>query len=95
MTVWIKRGVLGDLSHAMQKGLGRVIDLYSSKSLDFFITSFRDGNHSAHSLHYIGNAVDFRKDPKVSRREMQGILGKDFDVVVESMHVHVEYDPKG
>lgn len=94
MTVWIKRGVLGDLSHEMQKGLGRVIDLYSSKSLDFFITSLRDGNHSPHSLHYTGNAVDFRNHVKISKREMQEVLGRDFDVVVESTHVHVEYDPK-
>jgi len=25
---------------------------------------------------------------------LRGVLGKDYDVVVHSTHIHVEYDPK-
>ena len=93
MTVWIKRGVMGDLTIPMQKGLGRVIQLYEGNGLDFYITCIRDGNHSPKSLHYIGNAVDFRGHEEFSSFQIREVLGKDFDVVPERTHIHVEYDP--
>jgi len=73
------------------------------------ITSGRDGQHGSISLHYVGKAIDIRTrygqekgfkqvDPaKVTLfcEELRRQLGKDFDVVPESDHVHLEYDPKG
>lgn len=93
MTVWIKRGVLGDLIPAAQKGFGRVADLYEDLGKDFFCTSIRDGNHGAGSLHYIGQAFDFRRDG-VLISEIRDVLSRNFDVVDELDHYHVEYDPK-
>ncbi len=95
MTVWYKQGVLGDLSNKCQKALGKVEKLYRDVGEDLFITSLRDGNHSAGSLHYIGDAFDiggnhFRLDRDVIKNK----LGKDFDVVNEGHHYHIEYDPK-
>jgi hypothetical protein len=64
------------------------------------ITSGSDGDHMVGSLHYAGNALDYRT------RAMTGVqqaalaktcrerLGADFDVVLEADHLHVEYDPK-
>ena len=62
--------------------------------------------HSLGSLHPFGRALDFRtfyfiKDGKIDMFmvnklaiRLRGVLGKDYDVVVHSTHIHVEYDPK-
>lgn len=63
------------------------------------ITSGTDGKHSAHSHHYTGNAVDIRTrdiEPALRRslaEEIHDALGDEFDVVLESDHLHVEFDP--
>lgn len=66
------------------------------------VTSGRDGQHSAKSKHYEKpcQALDFRthtvpvpKQIKI-RAEIKAALGRDFDVVLESDHLHVEHDPK-
>jgi hypothetical protein len=68
------------------------------------VTSGNDGKHSARSFHYNGNALDFRtKDlPRspyaVTAHDYAMLiregLTRDFDVVVEEDHIHVEFDPK-
>jgi hypothetical protein len=58
------------------------------------VTAIRDGNHMAGSLHYNGNAFDFRLKAYMTKPDLKKICGKDFDVVIHSTHVHVEYDPK-
>lgn len=64
------------------------------------ITSGDDGAHKRQSKHYEGKALDFRtrdftaaKADKI-RAEAQAALGPDFDIIVESDHIHAEYDPK-
>lgn len=93
MTEWIKAGVMGTLSIPMRKCHGRLVRLYASKNLDFFTTSIQEGNHSPGSLHPDGNAEDFHQQG-VPLNELKAVAGPGFDVVVESDHVHVEYDPK-
>lgn len=102
MTVWIKQGVMGDLSLQMQKALGQLIEVYTDRGLDFFITSVREGNHGGGSLHYIGHALDFKRQgvPKQEIVDKMILLaariGGRFDVV-EYADIrdifHVEYDP--
>jgi hypothetical protein len=64
------------------------------------ITSGMEGKHSAGSLHYSGAGRDYGlRDVPVSdrqpiREEMSDDLGPDFDVVLESDHIHVEWQPK-
>lgn len=65
------------------------------------LTSGRDGKHSWGSKHYADCAWDFRTNffPNVvtKQKAAEGIrdrLGSDFDVVLETTHLHVEYDPK-
>lgn len=62
------------------------------------ITSVSDGLHSHTSLHYSGNGVDFRtrdiEDPAGKTARLKAALGVDFDVILESDHVHLEYQPR-
>ena len=94
MAVWIKQGVLGDLQPVARKGLGRVAKLFETEDHDLFITSLRDGNHMAGSLHYDGLAFDMRDNPKFQIHEIRAGLGFGWDVVPEIDHIHCEYDPK-
>ena len=71
--------------------------VYEKAGHDFTITTCVDGQHSRGSLHYAGAAIDVRtRDvpagdlPKLVSR----ILGPDFDVVLETDHVHLEFQPK-
>ena len=67
----------------------------------FVVTSCVDGQHKDHSRHYTGNAFDMRtwyfasdKDTKDYVDDLRVILGADYDVVLESNHIHVEFDPE-
>jgi len=92
MTIWYKQGVQGDLNIKPMKCLGRVHDHYGK---DLYVTAIRDGNHMAGSLHYNGNAFDFRLKAYMTKPDLKKVCGKDFDIVIHSTHVHIEYDPKG
>lgn len=76
-----------------------VAQVYRKQGMESLtITSARDGEHMKGSLHYCGAAVDFRiwglPDPKAAADELKRQLDKEFDVVLESTHLHVEFDPK-
>ena len=98
MTVWYKQGVLGDLQSVARKGLGRAARLFETAGLDLNITSLRDGNHMAGSLHYDGLAFDFRYTIGVSKiisiTMIKESLGFGWDVVPGKGYTHCEYDPK-
>lgn len=76
-----------------------VHSVYSALGVDgCVITSVTDGEHSPGSLHYVGYAVDFRipSDRRVARQLSGGIanaLTREFDVVLESDHLHIEFQP--
>lgn len=62
----------------------------------FTVTSVCEGTHMPNSLHYCGAAFDIRifdlrgvSSYEMARR-LQDALGSDFQVVVESDHLHVE-----
>lgn len=63
------------------------------------VTSITDGKHSPNSLHYEGLAVDIRtRDLSTEQKstlvaKLRKALGNDYDVVLESTHLHVEFDP--
>lgn len=73
----------------------RVWNQHGMQSLT--ITSARDGNHMEGSKHYTGDAIDLRiwsiPDPTGMRDELQTALGDDYDVILETDHIHVEWDP--
>lgn len=61
------------------------------------ITSGRRPATGRRSWHWYGCAVDLRiwglDDPAVAARRLAAALGDDYDVVLESDHIHVEFDP--
>ena len=82
-----------------------VWELYFPK-IDPVITSLRDGEHGSHSYHYgvsLGDhrcaACDIRTrnlnemEQRVAITQLRRFLGEAYDVVDESDHLHVEYDP--
>lgn len=91
------------LDPKMRPALVNADRLWGDNGHELTITSGRDGIHSAGSLHYYGLAVDFRtweedgvqwSDEKRRRiaGQLQNMLGRKFDVIPHSTHIHVEYD---
>ena len=68
------------------------------ESYEMTITSGNDGVHKKGSLHYINRAIDIRskdmKSPIEVVLRLKQRLGRNFDVIYEFDHIHVEYDPK-
>ena len=60
------------------------------------ITSARDGKHMEGSLHYKGQAIDLRTKHVLEAltKKIKEYVGSDYDVVLESEHIHLEWDPK-
>lgn len=97
----IKPGVkLDELSPQMVLAAVIVDGVAQAFGVEAVITSGSDGVHKKTSLHYGGKAFDFRTrflDPVQQRAFTTGCkeaLGVNYDVVLESDHLHVEYDPK-
>jgi hypothetical protein len=71
------------------------------------VTSGNDSKHGPNSLHGFDKALDFRthslpsREAKLAFRDaMRGVLGRDYDVILEDLggpneHLHAERDPKG
>ena len=73
-------------------------DIYTKAGVPCVITSCTDGSHKTNSLHYCGMAVDLRtRDLPVASlpvilEDLKFALGPDYDVVLESDHIHIEHD---
>ena len=66
---------------------------------EFVITSCTDGKHMKNSKHYSGFAIDIRIC-HLSAIEIDNFIAwfrshhdENYDIVRESDHIHVEYDP--
>lgn len=75
-------------------------DVYDKNGYGCVITEGSGAKHGYSSEHYKGDAVDLRTR-HVANDKMKEIarviaknLGKDYDVVLEETHLHIEYDPK-
>jgi hypothetical protein len=68
--------------------------------LELTITSGTDGKHKRGSKHYSGEALDVRTRNLTKANVKRVVdmlaarLGRGYDVVLETDHIHVEYDPK-
>lgn len=67
---------------------------------EIVVTSLLDGIHSKNSFHYTGLAFDIRTWIYKSKQipgfvsKIKEQLGKNYDVILEEDHIHIEYDPK-
>jgi hypothetical protein len=103
MSVRIKDDVsLRGLIPQMSIALTVIASQFHAVGLNCIITSGTDGRHKRASAHYTGRALDFRTwgfashaDALEFAADVKAALGRDFDVVLESDHLHVEWDPKG
>lgn len=77
-----------------------VEQVFGAYGYHWVITAGRDGTHMLHSKHGRDEALDVRsrqikeEDLPHILDELRTHLGKDFDVVFESDHIHIEWDPK-
>jgi hypothetical protein len=79
--------------------------VYDRLGLTHTVTSVCDGRHRSDSLHYDGYAFDNRtwadrSGAQISEDDkfelallIKEALGDEFDVVIESTHIHIEFDP--
>lgn len=68
--------------------------------LELVITSGTDSVHMKGSKHYTGDALDMRtsnltpEQLKAVMASIQARLGKAYQLIRETDHLHIEYDPK-
>lgn len=99
MGMLLKIGVdISRLNREIRRTLKTVESIYRAEAAqEAVITSTYEDIHSESSLHYGNDAYDIRK-PTRNRAKVfiliKQSLGKDFDVVSEDDHIHIEYDPK-
>ncbi len=90
------RGIQPEILLAIQEAR----EVYRAYDATLVITSALDRKHMTGSKHYDGQAVDLRTKNLMSpnrARVAEAInraLGPQYDVVLESDHIHIEFDPK-
>ena len=95
----IKKGViLAGLQIEMRPVLKAANQIWQLHQDELVITAGLEGEHSAGSLHYYGYALDLRTrnfSKSVQKQivvRLKERLGPDYDVILHSTHMHVEYD---
>lgn len=91
----------GVLQPVMMLGLSRIETVFNSYGYAAVITSTDDSFHKVGSLHYVGLAVDLR----IKHIQLEVIeslfddvvkvldsLSEHFQAILETDHIHVEYD---
>ncbi len=70
--------------------------LWNCNEGEMVITSTYEGTHSESSLHYANAAIDIgvKKGSNRGYVAIKQWLGKNYGVVLEADHIHIEYDPK-
>lgn len=96
----IKHGVkLQNLQPQTVWAMVIVANVLAGYNYEFVMTSGSEGTHMSGSLHYVGRAFDFRTRNFLDGHRAQILadirdaLGPEFDVVAETDHAHIEWDP--
>ena len=97
--MFLKKGVnIQGMSTELLFGLNVADAVYKELGYELTVTSVLDGRHSLTSLHYAGNAADLRtrgiSNPQAIVDMLKARLGVNFDVLLESNHIHIEYQPR-
>ena len=94
-----KVGVQLTVTKEVNEILRGVESVFRQFDVPCVVTAGTDGVHGKQSKHYSGQALDFRiRDLKPEQRDAlvklcQKSLIQGHDVVLESDHLHVEWDP--
>ena len=95
------RGVkLSGLQPEMLEACDVAEAVYAYFDKDCIVTSGRDPHHSDYSHHYKGLAIDLRTRHLSAtetihiHEQLQMRLGDEYQVILETDHIHVEYDPR-
>lgn len=98
MKICVKSGLdISGIQPEMVFGVLVCASVFDDADQKFTITSVCDGKHMPSSCHYFGRAFDIRtRDLRgvlagVIGSRLQEALGSQFQVVVESDHIHVEF----
>lgn len=74
--------------------------VYTKYDRECVLTEGTGGKHGFGSLHYVGYAIDLRtrdmseETAKMVTAQIKKALGAQYDVVLESNHIHIEFQPK-
>lgn len=95
----LKLGVdISRLSRPLRRKLSGIDEIFKLMSgHEAVVTSTYGGDHAANSLHYSNEAIDLRLTNSNNSEvviKLRQYLGKNFDVIPEVDHIHVEFDPK-
>ena len=93
----IKAGVdISRLERTTRRSLNILERAWKFHKEELVITSTYEGTHGAGSLHYANQAYDVRyptDDHDFWEVLVKQYLVHNFDIVAESNHLHIEYDP--
>jgi hypothetical protein len=90
----LKLGVdISRLADQVRRALATIDRVFQKAGEEAVITSTYEGTHGPASLHYANRAIDLRLPKADLIPELTHELGPAFDVVRESTHIHIEYDP--
>lgn len=93
-----KSVLLEKLHHKMIPAIEKAEQIYYDAGQDLWITSMNDSHKVG--LHPKGRAMDTRtrfftlQEKHIVYTKIKAVLGREFDVVLEDDHIHIEYDPK-
>lgn len=96
-----KPGATLSVRPEIQHARAVIANIWAKHGYVLTVTSGTDSTHKADSLHYVGLAEDYRtrdvapSDLVIMVNDVRASLGSDYDVIIESDHLHVEYDPGG
>jgi len=96
----VKPGALVSNEPAIEYARRILARIWQRYGYTLTLTSGLDSTHSAQSKHPLGLAEDYRtrdvtpSDLSDMIDDTRATLGRDYDIVLESDHLHVEYDPK-
>ena len=99
--IFIKDGVsISGIKAPMVTAIAITDSYFSSIHNVLTITSGTEGKHKKGSLHPDGLAIDIRSNSLsgITKAEvaaaLQERLGAQFDVIAETDHIHIEFQPK-